>query len=253
MHPEAIDEAEIQAYMDDELDLRRRLAVEDYLAANPVAAQHLMAHLRMRTSLRLLAGNMEDTPAAMRDAAVRLSGRLPSAAGRGLRDLFAARVVKGLAAASLLLIVGLPIRDVTASPPDYVGDAVKAYRTGLLRAQMTSQVETPHIDTGEVQRRTQIRLPHLPSHWTVTDAQIFPSREGPALQVMVRTADEQKLSLFAVRADSDAPDQPTAMRHEGASVAYWREGDMSYAITGGETPESLDSVAEGIAEDPATP
>ena len=46
-------------------------------------------------------------------------------------------------------------------------------------------------------------------------------------------------------APADAPAEPTAVRHEGTSVAYWREGEMAYAVTGGGAPEAIDGVAEG--------
>ncbi|ATE66591.1 anti-sigma factor family protein [Rhizorhabdus dicambivorans] len=250
MHPEPVTEAEIQAYLDGELDLRRRFAVEDHLAHDAEAARRFMGDLRLRTSLRLLAEGMDEPPAAMREAAARLAGRLGEGQGRRLRHLFSTRIVQGLAAAALLAIVLMPARDVMAKPPEYIGDAVEAYHTGLLREAMASQVETPRFDAGEVQRQTQIRLPRLPARWTVTDAQIFPSQSGPALQLMVRTPEDQKLSIFAIRADSDAPEEPAAVRHDGASVAYWREGDMSYAVTGGQEPEQIDNAAEDLAEEP---
>lgn len=251
MHPEPVTEAEIQAYLDGELDLHRRLAVESHLAGNPEAAHVFMEDLRLKTSLRLLATDIEDAPPTMLAAAARLSARLGETPARSFRNLWGGRVMQGLAAAALLMIVVLPGRDVQASPPEYIGDAVQAYRTGLLREAMVSQVETPVFDAGEVQRNTKIRMPRLPAKWVVTDAQIFPSKEGPALQLMVRTPNAKKLSIFAVRAQSDAPAAPTAVRHEGASVAYWREGDMSYAITGGGEPEAIDIVAEDLVEDDA--
>jgi len=249
MRPEPVTEAEIQACLDGELDLRRRLAVESHLAADPAAAQRFVEELRLRTSLRLLATDLEEPPAAMLTAAARLSSRLGEGPARGLRHLWGGRIMQGLAAAALIAIILLPGRDVRASPPDYIGDAVEAYRTGLLREAMVSQVETPRIDAGEVQRNTRIRVPRLPAKWVVTDAQIFPSKEGPALQMMVRTPTSQKLSLFAIRADSLAPDEPAVVRHGGTSVAYWREGDMSYALTGGDEPDALDIVADDLAED----
>lgn len=252
MRPEPVSEAEIHAYLDGELDLHRRLAVETHLAADPVSAQRFMEDLRLRTALRLIGGAGEDEPpAAMREAAARLSARLGAPQPRRLRHLFTTRIVQGLAAAALLAIVLMPVRDATAHTPDYIGDAVEAYHTGMLRATMVSQVETPKFDANEVRRRAHIRLPRLPAHWTVTDAQIFPSKKGPALQLMVRTPDEQQLSIFAVRAQTDAPDEPVAVRHEGMSVAYWREGDMSYALTGGDAPDAIDGVAENLAEEPS--
>lgn len=249
MHPEPITEAEIQAYLDGELDLHRRLAVETHFIEHPEATGQFFADLRLRTSLRLLTSELDEIPAGMRQAADRLASRLDDRPVRGLRHLFGGRIVQGLAAAALLAMIILPGRDVMASPPAYVGDAIEAYRTGLLRATMVSQIEAPTFDATEVQRSTRIRMPRLPERWVVTDAQIFPSKEGPALQLMIRTPSDRKLSIFAIRADSDAPAQPEAVRHDnGTSVAYWREGDMSYALTGGEEPEALDVIAEDIAD-----
>ena len=247
MRPETVTESEIHAYLDGELDLNRRLAVERHLSEDPAAASLFMAEQQMRTALRLISEEAGDPPAPMREAAARLTARLATRQPRGLRLIFGAPVGRSLAAAAMLALIAIPARNVMASRPDYVASAVEAYHTGLLRAAMVSQVETPRFDAGEIRRSTKIRIPRLPAKWIVTDAQIFPSADGPALQLMIRTPDAEQLSVFAVRTPSDAPEQPTATRHDGASVAYWREGDMSYALTGSGKPEDLDMVAENIA------
>jgi anti-sigma factor RsiW len=246
--PEPVTDVEIEAYQDGELDLDRRLAVEAHLARNAEAARRFFEDLRLRSSLRLIAAQAEETPPAMRRTAAMLADRLNERPVRGFRQWFGPRGLSGLAvAAAFVAVVFLPARDVVASPPDYVGDAVDAYRTALLRGRMVSQIEAPNIDVAEIRRSTNISVPRLPAKWVVTDAQIFPTKEGPALQIMVKTPTEGTLSIFAVRTPSDAPAEPEAVRHEGASVAYWREGDMSYAVTGGEAPETLDTIAEDLA------
>jgi hypothetical protein len=145
--------------------------------------------------------------------------------------------------------LGLSLSSAEAQPPDYVGDAVMSYKTGLLRAAMESQVETPRFDAEEIRRSIKIRVPHLRQGWTVTDVQIFPSDLGPALQIMIRTAQHRDISIFAVRDQSAAPSIPVAIRHGEASVAYWRKGDVSYALTGVLAPEALDLAAEDLAVD----
>lgn len=251
MHPETITEAEIHAYLDGELELSRRYAVEDHLAQHPADAARFMADLRLRTALRMLDDETGDAPPAMRAAAARLAARLNEPPLRRFRRFFGGQTLRALAAAAMLMLILIPARNVLASPSDFVGDAVDAYRTGLLRAHMASQIESPHFDAKEVQRTTHIRLPKLPPRWVVTDAQIFPSEDGPALQLMVSTPSADRMSIFAVRADTDSPEEPATVRHEGTSVAYWREGDMSYALTGTDAPEAVDSVADGIAADPS--
>lgn len=246
--PEPVTDDEIEAYQDGELDLDRRLAVEAHLARDPDAARRYFEDVRLRSSLRLISAQTDEAPPGMRRTATMLADRLNEQPTRGFRQWFGSRGLSGLAvAAALVAVVFLPARYVVAGPPDYVGDAVEAYRTALLRGRMASQIESPRIDVAEIRRSTNISVPRLPARWVVTDAQIFPTKKGPALQIMVKTPDEGTLSIFALRAPSDAPAEPEAVRHDGTSVAYWREGDMSYAITGGEAPEALDMIAEDLA------
>lgn len=246
MQPDPIDVAELDAYLDGELDLSRQLAVESYLAGRPDVAARFMADLRTRTALRLRADDLDDAHPVMLAAASLLARRLNTRTWVGLRRPFALLTTAGIAFALLLAVVAG--RTVTPALPDFVTDAVISYHTGLLRAAMVSQIESPRFDQSEIQKSTHIRIPHLPADWKITDAQIFPSDEGPALQLMIRTAGGQALSIFAVRAGSAAPRSPTAIRHGEASVAYWQVDDMSYALIGMESPEALDRSAEDLAD-----
>lgn len=236
-------ETELGAYLDGELDLPEQLRVEDYLASQPPAAAELMAHIRIRTALRLLA---RDDVASSEPTVL-----LPERASRFIpqpkllrwcvRAAVAVAVVAGLGA------VTLPTTSLFASPPEYVSDALMAHKTGLLRANMASQLETPIFDAEEILHSTSIRIPKLPEGWTITDVQVFPSDVGPSLQIMVRKPDQQDVSIFAVRAPSSAPSAPVAIRRGNESVAYWRNHEISYALTGAEPPEALDLAAEDLA------
>lgn len=244
-----VSDIEIDAYLDRELDPSRCFAVEDWLARRPDRAARAMADLRARTALRLLSGIDRPAPAATLAAANRLSrqldrGRRPKRAWVSPRRL----TVAGLGGLLVAGLVFLPTPTVMAAPPAYVSDAMESYQTALLRAGMRSQVESVRFDRSEVLRTTNIRIPRLPADWTVTDVQIFPSDEGPALQIMIRTADHKDISIFAVRADSQAPRSPAAIRRGDASVAYWRQRDISYALIGAEAPDALSVAAEDFAD-----
>jgi len=243
-------EFELDAYMDGELCLERRLAVEEHLSRTPAAAARLMADLHVRTALRLIHQPCGPRPPAMVDAAARLGRRLQ---GTSVRRWLSpvGRLSAAATALALLALVATPQPEVVASPPAYVSEALMAYRTGLLRESMVSFVETPDYDRHEVLRATQIRVPRLPAGWRVTDVQLFPSDQGPALQLMIRTASGHSASIFAVRAKSAAPRQPVAIRRGSRSVAYWRANDISYAMIGAEAPEVLDLAATDLAGQPA--
>ena len=245
MHPD-IGETEIEAYVDGELDLEQKLAVESWLIDHPESAVRVIADFRSQTALTLLQGSERASPASQASltTAERLSRRLETAVRRPRRIVAIAAGIALLA----VLGVGLVFPGSQASAePRYVTDAFMAYRTAVLRANMASQPESPILDKGEILRATRIKVPPLPVGWQLTDAQIFPSRDGPALQIMVRAADGKTLSIFAVRSTSAAPRLPVAVRKENMSVAYWRNGDIAYAVTGSSEPEALDETAERFA------
>ena len=49
-----VSEADLNAYVDDQLEIVRRLAVERYLTGNPRLAARVIADLRARDALRLV-------------------------------------------------------------------------------------------------------------------------------------------------------------------------------------------------------
>lgn len=246
---EQIESWELDAYIDGELCLQRRLAVEDYLSQDPAAAARLMADLRTRTALRLIHEPRSAVPDTIGYLAARLSQRL----GRRASRPWVPSVGRWAAAAAALAVVGLvfaPSRQAAALPPPYVSEAVMSYRTALIRAGMASQIESREYDQAEIRDRTRIRVPRLPVGWEIRDVQIFPSDDGPALQIMIRKPSGGDLSMFAVRTPSAAPFEPIAIRQGASSVAYWRKGEISYALTGRDAPEALDLAATKLAAQP---
>ena len=232
---EDFSELDLHAYVDGELDAERRFAVESYLSDHPPLAAKVMDELRRRTALRLLAYD-RSSPSA---SAVRQAADLPTRSGRLFKRggaLFA-----GLAIASACAFLLIPRK-----PPSYVDMAVASHRVAMIRAKMPSQIEAPRLDAREILSNTQIKLPALPRAWHVTDVQVFPTKGGPALLVAVRTMEGQNLSIFALHQRSSAPEIPDAVRAGRQSVAYWRQGDMSYALTGDDEPWALDRAAEGL-------
>ncbi|MDQ8757542.1 anti-sigma factor [Sphingosinicella sp. LHD-64] len=235
--------AELEAYLDGELDLIRRFAVEAYLADRPAEAARMMADLRTRTALRLLQRPSREATPATGAAALRLTRRLRARPTRWRRLSRAARIVAPTAAALSMIWLLTPI-ETEARPPEYVSEAMMAYQTSLLRARMASQPESLVLDIDEILRATRIHIPPLPSGWEVTDVQVFPSEEGPALQIMLRTRTEQSLALFAVRTAHEAPLSPEAIGRGAESVAYWRKDDIAFALVGSGDPVMIDGIAE---------
>lgn len=230
--------AELDAYVDGQLDLERRFAVEHHLAAHPELAARVMTDLGTRSGLQLLHQGL----APARAEIAGLAQRLQAPQRRRLFGPAALAAAFGFVAISALLL------SQSQAPPDYVIDAEISHRAAMLRATMASQLESPGFDADEILKATQISMPSLPEGWHVTDVQLFPSQRGLALLIAVKNTAGQPLSIFALRQHSNAPARPDAVREGTYSVAYWSENGMSYALTGDDEPSAIDATAEALAE-----
>src|SRR3712207_911691 len=128
-----ITEADLLGYVDDQLEIARRVEVEGYLARNPDAAAQVMADLKTRDMLRL----------AFSAELPRPRDELFQAAGRLERRLTLQHIGQRLRrAASVVLLIGFgwfahtqvglfEITDSEASPkpPTYVEDALRSHHT----------------------------------------------------------------------------------------------------------------------------
>ncbi|WP_201859960.1 anti-sigma factor family protein [Microvirga soli] len=241
-----ITEADLLAYVDDQLDPARRIEVEEHLAHAPEAAARVMADLKDRDALRLLhAAPLARPSESMMRSAVRLERALArQELGLKLRRIAAVAALIGFGWFAHGQ-VGLGVTDSEASPkpPAFVEDALHSHETGLLRARMVSQPEIEAYDPAEILAETGIRLPPLPKDWQVRDAQIFPSRYGHSIEIAIDAGDLGRVSLFAAQTPAFNVIAPTSARFEKATAVYWQTGQLAYALTGTGSDRPLERAA----------
>ncbi|MBZ9810764.1 MULTISPECIES: anti-sigma factor family protein [unclassified Mesorhizobium] len=246
-----VTDADLDAYVDDQLDVSRRIEVEAFLSARPEAAARVMADLRMRDELRVaLAGSGGMARPMTTDAARRLERGL--ARGRIFGVLQRVAAVAAFVAAGWLAngIVGpMSVTRVVASPqpPAYVDEAVRAHRTTLVRETMSSQAEAPNYNAGEIRSATAIVMPSLPKDWKVRDVQVYPSRFGPSVEMAVETKEMGLVSLFAIRPGTFDVVKPTVAPSGDISSAYFQVGEVAYAVVAQGEVHDLDRAAETLA------
>lgn len=247
-----ITEADLLAFVDSQLDIVRRIEVEEYLARNPEVAARVMADLRARDALGLAFNTFSCRHPAARtlDATRRLE--------RGLAWRRVLGQMKRTAAIVLLVAVGwfghayvglFEISDSEAAqtPPIFVEDARHSHATALIRARMVSQPEAVDYDPVEILTETGIRLPPLPSDWRVVDAQVFPSRLGHSVEIAFDADEMGRVSLFIARSPEFSVIAPALARSGTSTTAYWQSGELVYALTASDGPESdLKSAAERL-------
>jgi anti-sigma factor RsiW len=247
----AISEMEIDAYLNDQLDLAGRAAVESVLAEQPALAARVMADLRIRNILRaeMLAGEREPDP-RLALAAKRLQRGLGrSRANRAARQavMAAACVLLGWLVHWQVGSVGVAPTEAASPPPRFVSEAVQAYRTSQLRAVMLSQPEAPTFDRQEILDNTAIALPPFPEDWRILDVQVYPAALGSSVVVMLQTPTSAPLSLYLVRLRSDRS-IPLRLSRDGEQRAFfWQQGRTASALTGQGSASELRKVAVVLA------
>lgn len=249
MTSEPISALDLEAYVDGQLDTQRRFEVEDHLARAPDAAARVMADLRTREALRLLAApRLGPASSAQIAAAHKL--------GRGLRQAQGLRRSGRVAALFLLFAggvgVGLGAADLRGAaveaPPTFVTDAAMAHRTALVRAAMRSQVQSTTYDPDEIRSATRISLPRLPADWQVDDVQVFPAHDGPSVEVALSAGDLGAASLFAAHSQRFGVIAPTLVERPEGVVAYWQVGRHVYALTAEAPRDRLAAAARRLSD-----
>jgi anti-sigma factor RsiW len=141
--------------------------------------------------------------------------------------------------------IGLGITNSEASPkpPPFVEDALHSHETALLRARMVSQPEAADYDPAEILAETGIQLPSLPGEWRVLDAQVFPSRGGHSVEIVIDAGDLGRMSLFAARVPTFDVTAPSLVRFDRAKAVYWQTGPLAYALTGTGSDEVIKQAA----------
>ena len=248
-HRDPVSEEDLHAYIDDQLDVARRVEVEAYLAGQPNAAAQIMADLRNRDELRMA---MANKPSFVRpttnEAARRIDGALTRQAWLyRIRPAMAAAVLVATGWSAHALVS--PSADTVASGvPAYVEAALSARQTSLLRAAMFSQPEVPEYDPSELLSATAIAMPELPAEWVVTDVQVFPSHFGPSIEMGIQTEQHGTLSLFAARPGGFAVAPVSTIDLADLSGAHWQIGEVAYALLGEGSTDKLGMAAIGLAE-----
>jgi anti-sigma factor RsiW len=241
-----ITEADLLAYVDDQLDATRRIEVEEYLAHNPTEAVQVMADLKDRDAMRMaFAPDLPRPTNATLEAASRLErGLVWQELSLKLRHMAAVVALIGFGWFAHSQI-GLGITDSEASPkpPAFVEDALHSHETALVRARMASQPGAAHYDPAEILAETGIHLPALPDDWRVLDAQVFPSRDGHSVEISIDAGDLGRVSLFAAHVPVFNVIEPTLARFDGAKAAYWQTGQLAYALTGDGGDKAIERAA----------
>lgn len=245
---ETVDPLELAAYVDDQLDVSRRIEIEHWLSLHPDVAAQVMTDLRMRDELRLaLAGEEVSSMPTTSGVARRLESRLQRGQFfRRLRPLAAASVLLSAGWIAHAQLGGTSPAQASTTVPEYVTAAVEAHHITALRAGMHSQPRVTDYDPAELLAETAIRMPKLPAGWSVTDVQVYPSHFGPSVELAVNAGELGAVSLFAARPGQFIVEHPSTRHVDDTTTAYWQFGDIAYALVASAPPGEVSRAAGSL-------
>lgn len=247
-----VTEDELQAFVDDRLDVPRRAAVEAFLARHPDERERILAERRHRTALRaqLQAKADEPVPARLRIASIQTARR--------------ARFIRRTALASAALaifVAGVGTGWLANEPP--ASAVVAAAPTasvaqGATAAFRTFVVEVAHpVEVGATQEAhllqwlskrlgRRLEAPDLaPFGYRLIGGRLLPGGSGAAAQLMYEDASGRRLTLYVRAADGTQ----TAFRFQkdgDAATFAWIDQGFGFAVTATASREELLPIAEAI-------
>lgn len=242
-----VEETELQAYVDEQLNASRRAEVEAWLATHPQDAERVQAYRRQNEMLHARFDTILEEPVA---------GRLrvpvmPRRARVFLRySAMAASLVVAVAA-------GWLARGFVAPEPPPLA-ATLAHPAAVAHVAYVPDVQHPvEVDAAQEQHLVKwlskrlgapVRAPNLnTAGFALVGGRLLPGEGRPAAQFMYQDLKGDRLTLY-VRADLDGKSE-TAFRYarEGdVSVFYWVDGPYGYALSGDVDREQLLAVAEAV-------
>ena len=277
-----VSELELQAYLDGELPLERRIEVEAHLAEHPQAAAVLSQLKAIHHGLHhhydaLLEQPIPDAMAAQLAAINANTSPNTTAPGRSISRIFFPRGYPSAVAASWLLLGSLigtllgsllvapmtvQVGSHTDTPAQVAGadslqnDLVQpaTFAHTLFTPERQYAVEIPGTHQQQLaawlseRMHWQIRIPDLTEQGLqLVGGRLLPSTNRMAAQFMYETQDGQRMTLYIRRVNSQ--DQSLSFHFEekdGLAVFYWLSSPLGYALTGQMDHAQMLTVVETI-------
>ncbi len=284
-----IEETDLHALVDGELDAERRRRVEDHLLQHPEHAALVEGWRRQNAALRAAFEPIaqETPPLSLKDAAARppLPAQGPIETGaihwgrpgasrpaQRLDDIRAQRRRQAMLSTALTLLAGAAVAGLAAlvfvgrheapRPPvaalltqSYAGRAALAYATF---AADPRPVEIDISRRGELVAWLKDRVgfsgtPDLADlGLRLMGGRVLPGVAAPAGLLMYERADGARVGLYFERADAGgAPQAPRA--GPGVSAVEWRAAGFAFVLVGPLAPPDMQAAGERAATAVATP
>ncbi len=240
MSDRQIDEGELHALVDGELDPARQAEVEAWLSENPDAAGRVARYRAQNAGLHALFDDVldEDLPPVVTDA---LAGRrqwLPrgAAIAAGFALLISGAAAGWVARGEMPIGGGEAVQTAAAAP---VIDTQELMVRAAMAHVVNSDEDLRLATTGSTEDMgryistrmgEKVRVPQLTSlGYRLVGSRVLPDTGGPAAQFVFEDADGERISLY-VRTEAARGLEITFALADDLSMFYWNDSKHSYAL-----------------------
>lgn len=285
-----IDETDLHALVDGELDPDHRHRVEDHLLLNPADAALVEAWRRQNAALRAAFEPvaLETPPLSLRTAATRAASQSPAPIETGathwgrpgatprprrIEDLRVRQRRQAVLISALMLVSGLALAGLaafvftsgrSAAPPaptamtfsqGYVSRAGLTYATYTVDAHPV-EFDASRQDELADRLKTRVGFSRLPDlsrlDFHLLGGRIVPGVSGPAGFLIYERADGGRIGLYFERAVFAAA-PPAPKGGFGVTAIEWRAADFAFVLVGPLPPDAMQAAAERAAAQVTTP
>jgi len=239
-----INENDLHAYADGQLDDARRVLVEAHLAHDPAAAELVRVWREQNEALRALYNPVLNEPLPQRLLALRAQRR---------RWPYYA-----LAAGTMCLGFALGWMTQAYRTDPFIEAAALPRRAAIAYAVYAPEVRHP-VEVGADQQDhlvkwlskrlgSELKAPVLTQQgFDLVGGRLLPGGKGPVAQFMYQDAKGQRITLYVSHRDAEPRD--TAFRfsqEDKVGVFYWIDGKLGYALSGEMARANLLAVASVV-------
>jgi len=239
-----VTDADLNAYLDGELDAASRARVEAWLAEHPDDAARLSA---WREDMRLLREAYADV------AAPRLAARRARGAGRIALPAAAALALAAFLGGAGLGYLAADRPDQPAPPQRLAETGIAAHR--VFASEVRHPVEVPAADrehlVGWLSKRLGAPLdpPDLgAAGLTLLGGRLVPDGGSPAAMLMYEDAGGARYSLLVTRRDGRRETAFRVVEADGLAAIHWIDGALGYMLVGEADRARLTEIAHSIHE-----
>jgi anti-sigma factor RsiW len=239
-----VSEAELNAYVDDELPADRRSVVEAWLATHPEDAARVAAWRRQIELIRERFGHLASEPPPQRLDVGRLTHRRYGA--------IAAAIAATIAAFLIGAGAGWSARGIEVAAPSelarYTTDALVAYRLYTVEVRHPVEVpgdQRPHLVEWLSKRvGSPLHPPELDKQGLkLVGGRLLPGPTGPSAFFMYESPSGERFTLYCGRIN----DGQTALRYTGGdqnAAYYWVDQNLAYVLSGPAEANTLREIAQ---------